>query len=888
LVVEKPTTNKIRNIPSLILRVKLVFILVGLFIIASSEVIAQTDSLAVSLSDTLSVDTALVQVVPKNQSNSFLDGPVNYSARDTIINDIVNGKVYLFGDAVITYQDIKLQADRIIYDFSNYTVHAEGVKDTAGVWVGKPVFEQGDSKFDAFNMDYNFKSKKAYVRQVQTDVIEGTLTGDRVKTTDNNNVIYVRKGEYCPCEDPNAKTRFKIGRLKVIKDKQIVTGPGYLAIGKIPTPLAFPFGFFPNSEKKQAGLIMPSYGNADELGYFLNDLGFYLPVSDNVDTKILADIYSRGSLGLENITRYKKLYKYDGNLGVEYNIQKRGDRDLNNYSEARSFFVNWRHNQDRKAHPYSSFSADVNAGSTENFSNNLNSSQNDFLTNTFRSNIRYSRSFYNSPWSFSANAGHDQNSQTGVYNFTLPTLNLNKARTFPLKDLFNDGPKDKFYEKIGWVWSSAFQNTLSATESELALNNWEQLSKQFQNGIRHAASLSTSLKAGALSINPSFRYNERWHFRTFGRTFNEETDQFETDTLQGFDRNNDWSFSTSVTTKLYGMYSFKGKNLKAIRHTFTPTVSYNFRPDFDPNVYGFYESDGALGSYNPYRGTVYGGPSSGTSQAISFSFVNNIEGKLLSRRDTTSKFKKVAFLENLTFSGNYNFAADSNQLSNINMSGFTSISQFADLNFGASFDPYVYAISETGDDQRTAEYLFSNSNELAEFQQGNIAVNVRGLGSTAFQRQVPQAVLDSEDAEEEVGGDSDSFLSGFKVPWNVSFQYALNVRRNRFVEPLGEDLPLVLLDTLAYTQSLQALGDFTLFDIVRVGINSGYDFTTKELTPTTITVRVDINCWELNARIVPFGQRRSYNVGLNIKSSMLRDLKLERNRAIGNNESFFL
>ncbi|MFT5595304.1 MAG: hypothetical protein ACI8QH_000085 [Flammeovirgaceae bacterium] len=888
MVVEKPTINKIRNIPSLILRVKLVFILVGLFIIASSEVIAQTDSLAVSLSDTLSVDTAMVQIVPKNQSNSFLDGPVNYSALDTIINDIVNGKVYLFGDAVITYQDIKLQADRIIYDFSNYTVHAEGVKDTAGVWVGKPVFEQGDSKFDAFNMDYNFKSKKAYVRQVQTDVIEGTLTGDRVKTTDNNNVIYVRKGEYCPCEDPNAKTRFKIGRLKVIKDKQIVTGPGYLAIGKIPTPLAFPFGFFPNSEKKQAGLIMPSYGNADELGYFLNDLGFYLPVSDNVDTKILADIYSRGSLGLENITRYKKLYKYDGNLGVEYNIQKRGDRDLNNYSEARSFFVNWRHNQDRKAHPYSSFSADVNAGSTENFSNNLNSSQNDFLTNTFRSNIRYSRSFYNSPWSFSANAGHDQNSQTGVYNFTLPTLNLNKARTFPLKDLFNDGPKDKFYEKIGWVWSSAFQNTLSATESELALNNWEQLSKQFQNGIRHAASLSTSLKAGALSINPSFRYNERWHFRTFGRTFNEETDQFETDTLQGFDRNNDWSFSTSVTTKLYGMYSFKGKNLKAIRHTFTPTVSYNFRPDFDPNVYGFYGADGALGSYNPYRGTVYGGPSSGTSQAISFSFVNNIEGKFLSRRDTTSKFKKVAFLENLTFSGNYNFAADSNQLSNINMSGFTSISQFADLNFGASFDPYVYAISETGNAQRTAEYLFSNSNKLAEFQQGNIAVNVRGLGSTVFQRQVPQAVLDSEDAEEEVGGDSDSFLSGFQVPWNVSFQYALNVRRNRFVEPLGEDLPLVLMDTLAYTQSLQALGDFTLFDIVWVGINSGYDFTTKELTPTTITVRVDINCWELNARIVPFGQRRSYNVGLNIKSSMLRDLKLERNRAIGNNESFFL
>jgi hypothetical protein len=855
---------------------------------AASKVMSQTDSLALNPTDTLSVDSAMVEAAPKNQSDSFLEAPVNYSARDTIINDIVNGKVYLFGEAEITYQDIKLQADRIIYDFAKYTVHAEGIQDTAGVWIGKPVFEQGDSKFEAFNMDYNFKSKKAYVRQVQTDVIEGTLTGDRVKTTDNNNVIYVRKGEYCPCEDPNAKTRFKIGRLKVIKDKQIVTGPGYLALGKIPTPLVFPFGFFPNAEKKQAGLIMPSYGNANELGYFLNDLGFYMPISDQVDTKILADIYSRGSFGLENITRYKKLYKYDGNLGVEYNIQKRGDRDLNNYSEARTFFVNWRHSQDRKAHPYANFSADVNAGSSQNFTNNLNSSQNDYLTNTFRSNIRYSRSFYNSPWSFNANAGHDQNSQTGVYNFTLPTLNVNKARTFPLKDLFNDGPKDKFYEKIGWVWSSSFQNTLSATESELALNNWSQLSKNFRNGIRHTTSLSTSLKAGALSINPSFNYNERWYFKTFGRTFNPETDEFETDTIQGFDRNNDWSFSTSVTTKLYGMYSFKGKNLKAIRHTLTPTVSYNYRPDFDPNVYGFFGTDGALTSYNPYQGTVYGGPPSGNSQTISFSFVNNVEGKFLSRRDTTSKFKKVAFLENLTFSGNYNFVADSNQLSNISISGFNSIGKYADLRFSGVFDPYVYAISEAERPVRTAEYLVGNSNTLAQFQSGNIAVNVRGLGSTAFQRQEPQEVIESEDAEQEVGGDSDSFLSGFKVPWNISFQYTLNVRRNRFVEAAGEDLPLVLMDTLAYTQSLQATGDFTLFDIVRVGVNSGYDFTNKELTPTTVTVRVDLNCWELNARIIPFGFRRSYSIGLNIKSSMLRDLKLEQNRTIGNNESFFL
>ena len=842
------------------------------------------DSLALKL---VATDTSFNDTIVPQTSKTFLDGPVNYSATDTIINDVKNKKVYLYGEAEITYQDIKLQAEKIEYDFSNYTVHAEGIQDTAGTWIGQPVFEQGDSKFDAFAMDYNFNTKKAYVKQVKTDVIDGTLTGKQVKTTDDNSVIWVRKGEYCPCQDPNAKTRFRIGKLKVIKDKQIVTGPGYLSLGKIPMPLAFPFGFFPNSDKKQAGLIMPSYGNGFDLGYFLTDLGFYMPVSEQVDTKFLFDIYSRGSWGIENLTRYKKLYKYDGNLGVEYNVQKRGDPELSNFSEARTFFITWRHNQDRKAHPYSNFSADVNAGSTQNFTNNLNSSQTDFLTNTFRSNIRYSRSFYNSPWSFNANAGHDQNSQTGVYNFTIPTFNLNKARTFPLKDLFNDGPKDKFYEKIGWVWSSTFQNTLTANQEDLAFNNWESLRKNLRNGIRHTTSLSTSLKAGPLSINPSFSYNERWYFKTFGREFNPETDEFEVDTLQGFDRNNDWSFSTSLTTKLYGMYSFKGKKLKAIRHTLTPTVSYNFRPDFDPNIYGFFGTDGNLTSYNPYQGTIYGGPPSGNSQTVSFSFVNNIEGKFLSRRDTTSKFKKVAFLENLTFSGNYNFVADSNNLSNINVSGFTSISEFANLRFSGVFDPYVYVVSDSNTPLRTGGYLIDRGNKFAEFSSGNLAVNVRGLGSSAFKRNRPEPVLDSEEADTEVANDSESFLSGFQVPWNLNFQYTLNVRRNRFVEEGGADLPLVLMDTLAYTQSLQANADFTLFEIIRVGVNSGYDFTNKELTPTTITLRVDLNCWELNARVIPFGIRRNYSITLNIKSSMLRDLKLERNRPIGDNESFF-
>ncbi len=842
------------------------------------------DSTQVSQLDSVSIPETEPEVIQSE---------VSYNARDSIINDIQNKKVYLYGDAVVSYQDINLQAERIVYDFSTYTVHAEGTQDTLGMWHGTPVFKQGDSEFSAQEMDYNFRSKKAFVKHVETGVIEGTLTGKQVKTTQDNNVIYVRNGEYCPCQDPNAKTRFKIGKLKVIKDDKIVTGPGYMALGKIPTPLAFPFGFFPNAEKRQAGLIIPSYGNAQSQGYFLADGGFYAPLGDQVDTKFLFDIYSRGSWGVENITRYKKRYKFDGAFDLEYNKNVLGDKDLSNYSEQTNFFITWRHQQDAKAKPNSSFSADIRAGSTQNYQNNLNSSQSDFLTNTFRSNIRYQQGFYDSPWSLALNAGHEQNSQTGRYSFTLPEITANRARTFPLDGLFNDNPKQAFYEKIGLNYSGTFKNTLTVQEEELALDNWNNLSQSFQNGFRHTASVSTSLKAGPLSINPSISYRERWYFQTRGRKYNETTGQFETDTIYGFDRNNDWSFSTSFTTKLYGMYAFTGDgNLKAIRHTLTPSVTYSYRPDFDPREYGFYGTDGQLSSYSPYEAAIFGGPPSGKSNLVTFSLVNNIEAKVLNRRDTTSKFTKVPIFENITASTSYNFAADSLRLTPISLSGRTKVSKYVNLTFQGAFEPYTYVVDNDGSIKRVDAFLWETSRTVASFERGQVAINSNGFGSAMFKKnkapEEEEILVEGENDDETPALEpiKGGWFDDFSIPWNISFGYSLNAQRRRFSE--FEQESWMLNDTIALTQSIQVNGDFELFKRIKVRFMSGYDFVLDELTPTTFYVTVDLNCWELSARVVPFGLRRSYNLSINIKSSMLQDLKLERNRSFSSEERFFL
>lgn len=878
---------------------KLLFILVPLFII-STDAFGQIEGDTLR-SDTTTVDSVLESSVADTAttaasdtlrtSDSVLKSEVHYSAKDSIANDLINKRVFLYGDASVSYENITLKADHIIYDFSSYTVHATGVQDTAGAWVGEPVFTQGNTTFEAHEMDYNFKSKKAYVKQVSTEVIEGVLTGERVKTVDDNKVIYIRHGEYCPCEDPNAKTRFKIGKLKVIKDDKIITGPGYLALGKIPTPLVFPFGFFPNTEDKQAGLIIPSYGNGQKQGYFLNGLGFYMPFGDRVDTKILADLYSRGSWGLGNITRYKQRYKYTGEMNLEYNVRKTGDKDLNTSGESRNFFVKWRHNQDRSARPNSNFSADVNAGSSTNFVNNLNSSQDNYLTNTFSSNIRYDKSFYDSPWTFGLSAGHDQNSLTGVYNFNLPTVSVNKARTFPLADIFgkSSGSKQAFYEKIGWTYSANFQNRLSAQEEELSFNNWHNLKDKFQNGIRHQTALTTSLKAGPISINPNIRYSERWYMRTYGRSIDEETGAFVKDTLQGFDRSGDWSMGASATTKFYGMFSFRGRTLKAIRHTATPSLTYTYSPDFDPRVFGFYGTDGALSSYSPYDGTLYGGPPSGRSQTLSFNLANNLEAKVLSRRDTTSRFKKVPILENLSIGGSYNFAADSMNFSNIGVNGRTNIAKIVNINFGASFDPYTYVVRNVDDRlsvQRIDRLEYQRSGTLANFQSGNLSMDIGGLNSALFKRKKSEVIQE----EDEGDSDKDTFIRGifndFSVPWDLRAGYVLNVRTDR--KPIVEQEGYSIRDSLMFTQSVQFSGGFTLFEKVRISFQSGYDFVLKELTPTTFNATVDLNCWELSARVVPFGLRRNYNIALNIKASILKDLKLEKKRSLSSDEKFFM
>src|SRR5690606_21324441 len=428
---------------------------------------------------------------------------------------------------------------------------------------------------------------------------------------------------------------------------------------------------------------------------------------------------------------------------------------------------------------------------------------------------------------------------------------------------------------------------------------WPSLEKQFKNGVQHAASASMPLNAGPLTFTPSFNYTERWYTKTFGRTFRDDLSGYEIDTISGFDRNYNYGFSTSVSTKLYGMYSFKKGALKAIRHTLTPSVSYSVNPEFDPNIYGYYDDSGNLSRYSPYSNSVYSWAGSNRSEALNFSLVNNLEAKVLSRRDTTNKFKKVPIIENIAINGSYNFATDSLQLSAIRVSGRTKITKYANINFSGSFEPYTYIANSDGRATRVNTFLRQSNGKLASFESGQISLNGSGLGSEMYGRNKQgNTIIPEGEGEFEADEDLEAleikqpafekpkgFFDEFTVPWHLNFAYVLSANRGRQVVPLGEGYALV--DSVNIIQSLQFSGDFKVFNRVSFRFNSGYDFINKEMTPTTNFMTVDLNCWEFSARVIPFGERRSYSLTLNIKSSLLKDLKFENKGNFGDSNQFY-
>ena len=868
-----------------------------------------------SLRDSLYKDTV-------RKSKSALEEPVSYSAKDSITFDYTNSRAHLFGGSQVNYQNLQLTADDISLSLDSSLVHASGRPDSTGAIQGKPLFKQGEDEYEPDRISYNFKTRKAFISNVYTQEGEGFMQSREGKR-DSSGVMYVQNGKYTTCDAEHPHFYVSLTRAKMHPGKNVIFGPAYLVVEDVPLPLAIPYGFFPFSSSYKSGFIMPTYGDETTRGFYLRDGGYYFAINDKVDLKVLGEFYTKGSWGLSAQTNYKKRYRFGGNFFFSYQNTKEGEKNMPDYSVSKSFKLTWSHRQDAKANPTQTFSASVNFATSSYERNNLTSMYNpeSYTQSTRTSSVSYSKTFSKVGLTLSGTFNLSQNMRNSSISVTLPTLSISQSRFNPFKRKKAAG-KERWYEKIAMSYTGTLANSINTKEDKLFHSS---LVKDWRNGMRHQVPISASFSVlNYINVTPSFTFTDRMYTHKVMQGWDTDRQAVQRDTVYGFYNVYNYNMSISANTKLYGMYRpmpwFGGKKIAAIRHVFTPTVSFSYAPDFSQSRFGFYDSyvktdaNGNVStvSYSPFSGMMYGTVGQGMTGSVTMDVANNIEMKVRTDKDSTG-YRKISLIDELGGSLSYNMAAKRRPWSDLNLRARIKLTKKYTYSMNAVFATYAYEKDENGrvyvgDHTEWSRGRFGRFQGTAQ----NISYSIsnetfRKLFGKKHRTTTSDDELDEElDEEEETDPtmqnvdpdrkkgktganqesngdvDEDGYLK-FSLPWSINIGYGVTIRENtqgRFNDKRMR-YPYKLSHTLNFS------GNIRISEGWNINFSSGYDFNMHKLSMTTASLSRDLHCFQMSCSMV-ISPYTSYNFTFACKAGTLADaLKWKKQSSYSSNIDWY-
>ncbi|GAA4934741.1 putative LPS assembly protein LptD [Algibacter agarivorans] len=853
------------------------------------SLIIETDSISFPELSKKQQDSTLTDSIPPEKD--LLEHIVKYHATDYSRFSQKKQKLYLYNEAKIDYGDMNITAGDITIDYIKNTVYAKGITDSIEGYTQKPVFTQGSNIVEPDSIIFNTETQKALIYNSKTEQGEGTVIAQITKK-ENDSVYFLKNAKYTTAENlDDPEYYIKLRKAKIVPGKKIVTGLANLFIYDVPTPLGLPFGFFPQSEKQTSGVIIPTFGEQNDRGYFLQNGGYYFAISDYIDLAVLGDYYTNGSYGTRLESTYSKRYRFRGNVGFRYENLITSERGFPDYARSTIYNLRWSHSQDSKASPSSRFSASVNLGSSTYYRSSVNQiNSGAFLNNTLSSSVSYSKTFQGEPQvNYSVTATHSQNTNTETINMTLPTFQGSVGRMYPFAS--KTGSKKGIIQNINLQYNIRGENRIQTTDS---LFFKKEMFEDAKAGFQHTIPLSTNFKVFKyFSLSASTNFNEVWTFKTINRSFDPIEREAVTEDVNGFDSYRTYNFSTSLGTTIYGMFNFEKEGtdnkIKAIRHVIRPSISYNINPAFD-KYYDSYEVVSADGltttdvEYSRFEQGVFGTPNKNFSSSMGISVSNNLEAKVRDRDSTATEPKKIILLNNLNFSTSYNFAGDSLQWSPVRMSGGTQLfKNKMSVNFGATLDPYAL----DNNNKKIDKFNINNGGSLFRLTSANLTTSW-SLASkkgdkkddkkdSSIQENLRSGGRDddlfgvSEDfANQQIRGGEDkeqtpSELYNYKIPWSLRIAYAVNYSNSRRQNEIS-------------SHSLMFSGDIELSEKWSFGASSGYDLKNAGFTYTQLRFERDLLSWRMNFSWVPFSTRSSWNFFIGIKSSILKDLKYEKRR----------
>ena len=873
------------------------------------------------IGDTIPTDSLQRDSVVPDSLLSELKAPMDFTSNDSIAIYPKRNIVRMYGEGTINYGDNKITGDfmemktdsgTIFSTYIDYPDSLQKERHYAKITIGQ-------DEYEAKSMRYNVKTQRGYITDVITKQGEGYVVAQKTKRMENSD-LYMKDGKYSTCENHEHPHYYiAMTEAKVRPAKDLVSGPVYLVVADVPLPIGLPFAFFPFTTKRSSGLLMPTYGEEGDRGFYLRNGGYYLALNDHVDLELTGDLYTKGSWGLTGRSTYRRRYRHSGSVNASYLKTKRGDRIAGDYSESTDFRIAWSHQQDPKADPYRTFSANVNFSTSSYNHNDLNALYNQAMMgqNTKSSSISFSRRFPNSPWSITGSVDITQRSQDSTVAVTLPNLSWSASRIFPFKRKKAVG-KERWYEKISLSYSGQLRNSITTKENELFKKN---IIKDWRNGVNHSIPVSASFDLfNYFKVTPSVSYNERWYSSRVTQAYDPEKDNIvPVDTTYGFNRVYDFRASLALSTTVYGFFKpmswvpWAGKNVEMIRHRMEPSISLNYQPDFADPKFGYWEHlqyisrDGRPLDrwYSPYDGQLFGVPGRGKSGSVSLSVSNNVEAKLAAKSDSVQA-RKISLIDNLSFSTSYNLAADSFRWSDFQANIALRFTKDFTLRLGGSFDPYIWDYYEY--DGKVVPYRVDKL-RIAEGKgigwfRGTSTSFSYNLNPTTLRELLGKVGLRRKDEKEgdddsdnstgteqrprggsgnspDGGGGGSLFSSGQSdleydaygysknvIDWNLGFNYSLTMGQGPFDPKIREF-------TYKFSQDLSFNGNLSVTKNWHFNFSANYNFQLNKITNMSCNLQRDLHCWSMRASFIPVGPYKSYNFSIAVDASLLQDLKYQ-------------
>ena len=809
-------------------------------------------------------------------SKDSIDAPVDYNATDSGVMIMSTKEFFLYGDAKTEYGTAKLEAANIVYDQQTQNIRAYGAKDTTGSPLSNPKFLEGDIVSVNDSIYFNMKSGKGFTKNTNFQQGEIFVNANTMKKV-SKDVAFAYKARFTTCNLDDPHFAFRTNKMKIITNKIGVSGPTFPEFEGVPFPIGIPFGIFPLAQGRHSGLMAPAFSTSEDFGLGFEGLGYYKVLSDNFDATLRTNIYSYGGWNLNLNSKYIMRYKYMGNFNLSLQNTKILNRNASinqEYTGGRTFMINWTHSMDQRARPGTSFSANVNFGSTKYNRLLLNNPFQNYQ-NQISSSVSYTKSWDNK-YNLSVNLNHNQNNNLGLVNMSLPNINFNAITIYPFqsKDQIGAG---KWYEKLGIGYNGSFQNQLSFYDSAV---NFNRLLDTMQWGAQHSIPISLSLPSlGPITITPGISFEEKWFGQQSFKTWNNKTKQVDTSISRGFYRAPNMSFSLGTASRIFGTYKFKkNSSVQAIRHEVRPSISMSYTPDLAAAYHYTTQIDSTGRNYrfSKYDGGIGGGYSEGTFGGMGFGVDNLLEMKLKDKKDTTEgAFKKVKLIEGFGFNSSYNFLADSFALGNFNIYMRTTLFENLNITSNLTMDPYQtdqqgFRVNKLDIDPTKLKFGNITSGGLS-FSTSFKSKSADGKESKQKDIPIdPFMTPDEQQRQLQYAKSNPAEFTDFNIPWTLTLSYSFQF--SRYMKP---DYSGFQVNTYS---SLNFNGDFSITPKWKMGGTGYIDVAKRSVQQLSMFITREMHCWQLAINVTPIGLYKSFSITVNPKSGILRDLKINRSR----------